>query len=150
MGREFPGGCLRGFVRCRCVSCSYWLYRRYFPRDPGAEHVLVFWRTYEKVEADMSAALAAGQRAVANAADELDGMGQRSWRLCRRTASPVRTATRNVRATLQRADDSLLHSILPPPAHSVPPFLFNLLAGPPHVATVDLPASPEKRRRAAA
>ena len=35
--------------------------------------VLVFWRTYEKVEADMTAALAGGQRAVFNAADETDG-----------------------------------------------------------------------------
>ncbi len=101
--------------------------------------LLVFWRTYEKVEADMSAALAAGQRAVANAADESDGITQPSWRLEHIVANF--NGDRNVRATLQRADDSLLHSILPPPAHPVPPFLFNLLAGPPHVATVDLPAA---------
>ncbi len=30
--------------------------------------LLVFWRAYEKVEADMAGSLAAGERAVANAA----------------------------------------------------------------------------------
>ncbi len=48
---------------------------------------------------------------------------------------------RNVRATLQTADNSLVHSILAPPARPVPSFLYKLLAGTPLVATVDLPSA---------
>jgi two-component system sensor histidine kinase UhpB len=99
--------------------------------------VLVFWRTYEKVEADMSAALAGGQRAVFNAADETDGITQPGWRLEHIVANF--NGDRNVRATLQRADNSIVRSILPPPSHQVPPFLFRVLTGAPHVAIVDLP-----------
>lgn len=99
--------------------------------------LLVFWRTYEKVEADMNGALAAGQRAVANAADETDGITQPSWRLEHIVANF--NGDRNIRATLQRADNSQVSSLLPPPAHPVPPFLFKVLAGPPQTATVDLP-----------
>jgi two-component system sensor histidine kinase UhpB len=99
--------------------------------------LLVFWRTYEKVEADMTAALTAGQRAVANATDESDGITQPSWRLEHIVANF--NGDRNVRATLQRADNSLVRSTLPAPAHPVPSFLFNILAGPAQTATVDLP-----------
>jgi two-component system, NarL family, sensor histidine kinase UhpB len=99
--------------------------------------ILVFWRAYEKVEADMSAALAGGVRTVANVADETDGITQPGWRLEHIVANF--NGDRNVRATLQRADDSIVTSILPPPSRHVPPFLFKLLTGPPHVTTVDLP-----------
>ena len=101
--------------------------------------LLVFWRAYEKVEADMTASLAAAQRAVANAADETDGITQPGWRL--QHWSPNFNGDRNVRATLQTADNSLVHSILAPPARPVPSFLYKLLAGTQLVATVDLPSA---------
>ncbi|MEJ0051205.1 MAG: HAMP domain-containing protein [Methylovirgula sp.] len=101
--------------------------------------LLVFWRAYEKVEADMTASLAAAQRAVANVADETDGITQPGWRLQHIVANF--NGDRNVRATLQTADNSLVHSILAPPARPVPSFLYKLLAGTPLVATVDLPSA---------
>jgi two-component system, NarL family, sensor histidine kinase UhpB len=101
--------------------------------------LLVFWRAYEKVEADMAASLVAGQRAVANAADETDGISQPGWRLQHIVANF--NGDRNVRATLQTADNSLVRSILAPPARPVPSFLYKLLSGTQLVATVDLPSA---------
>jgi two-component system sensor histidine kinase UhpB len=101
--------------------------------------LLVFWRAYEKVEADMAASLVAGQRAVANAADETDGISQPGWRLQHIVANF--NGDRNVRATLQTADNSLVRSILAPPARPVPSFLYKLLSSTQLVATVDLPSA---------
>ncbi len=87
----------------------------------------------------MTASLAAAQRAVANVADETDGITQPGWRLQHIVANF--NGDRNVRATLQTADNSLVHSILAPPARPVPSFLYELLAGTPLVAIVDLPSA---------
>ncbi|MFZ0559632.1 MAG: hypothetical protein WAM55_10170, partial [Methylovirgula sp.] len=100
--------------------------------------LLVYLHAVQKVNADMRAAMAVGRRIVDNAVDDSDEVALPRRRLELLVADF--NGDRNLRAVLFNPDNSLAaYSYLQPPEHLVSPFLFNLLAGPPAVETVQLP-----------
>jgi two-component system, NarL family, sensor histidine kinase UhpB len=100
--------------------------------------LLIYWHAVQRVNADMHASMDVGRRIVDNAVDDAEEVALPRRRLELLVADF--NGDRNLRAVLFNPDNSLaFNSYLQPPEHPVSEFLFNLLAAPPVVESVQLP-----------
>ena len=100
--------------------------------------LLTYWQAVRKIEIEMTSAIAAGESTIRDAMIPLAEVSDPDRQLALLISSF--NDERHLRASIIKpAGEEAMVSRVRPPADPAPPWLYQLLAGPPHALTVPLP-----------